>query len=80
MPIPKLSVSCSLLPDWRCELRKARLNAELNRVLNLAAVREKLSVQGIDVAGGTPEDFGAVMRADLPAFARIVKATNIRSD
>ena len=61
-------------------MRKARLNAELNRVLNLAAVRDKLGAQGIDVEGGTPEDFGAVMRADLPAFLRIVKATNIRAD
>ena len=58
----------------------ARLNAEFNRVLNIAAVREKLSLQGIDVAGGTPDELATVMRADLPAFARIVKATNIRSD
>ena len=75
-----MSVSCSLLPDWRCGLRRARLNAELNRVLNLAAVREKLSVQGIDGTGGTPEELVALMRADLPAFLRIVKATNIRAD
>ena len=58
----------------------ARLNAEFNRVLNIAAVRDKLSLQGIDVAGGTADELGAVMRADLPAFARIVKATNIRPD
>ena len=58
----------------------ARLNAEFNRVLTIAAVREKLSLQGIDVAGGTPDELATVMRADLPAFARIVKATNIRSD
>jgi tripartite-type tricarboxylate transporter receptor subunit TctC len=58
----------------------ARLNSELNRVIKLPTVRDKLAAQGIDVAGGTPEDFAGRMRADLAAYARVIKATGIRID
>ena len=55
-----------------------RLNAELNRVLKLPAVREKLAAQGIDAAGGTPEELAARMRADLASYQQLIKATGIR--
>jgi len=58
----------------------ARLNTELNRVLKLTTVRDKLAAQGIDVAGGTPEDFAARMRADLAAYGKVIRATGIRAD
>ena len=58
----------------------ARLNTEFNRVLGLAAVRDKLAAQGIDVVGGTPEAFASRIRADLAAISRVVKAADIRAD
>ena len=58
----------------------ARINAEFNRVLNIQAVRGKLAAQGIDAAGGTPEELGARMRADFATYSRVVKAANIRPD
>ena len=58
----------------------ARINAEFNRVLKLPAIRDKLAVQGIDAAGGTPEEFAARMRADLAAYTRVIKATGIKAD
>ena len=56
----------------------ARLNAELNRVLKLPAVREKLAAQGIEAIGSTPEEFTARMRADLAGYQQLIKATGIR--
>lgn len=58
----------------------ARINAEFNRVLRLPAIRDKLAAQGIDVAGGTPEEFAARMRTDLAAYTRVIKATGIKAD
>ena len=58
----------------------ARINAEINRVLRMPAIRDKLAAQGIDVAGGTPDDFAARMRADLAAYTKVIKATGIRVD
>ena len=57
-----------------------KLNAEINRVLRAAPVREKLAAQGLDVLGGTPEAFAAVIRADHDKWSRVVKAANIKAD
>lgn len=57
-----------------------KLNAELNRVLKIPAVREKLAGQGIDTVGGTPEEFRRKIAADLEQYGRVVKAAGIKAD
>jgi tripartite-type tricarboxylate transporter receptor subunit TctC len=57
-----------------------KINSEMNRVLKLPAVREKLAAQGIDTAGGTPQEFRAKIASDLEKYARIVKAAGIKPD
>jgi tripartite-type tricarboxylate transporter receptor subunit TctC len=57
-----------------------RLNSELNRVLKLPQVREKLAAQGLDALGGTPESFSEVIRTDHERFVRVVKAAGIKAD
>jgi tripartite-type tricarboxylate transporter receptor subunit TctC len=56
----------------------ARLNAELNAVLNDPAVRERLAVLGIEPTPGTPEQFREQMQRDLAAYGPIVKAAGIK--
>ena len=56
----------------------ARLNTELNAVLNDPAVKERLAVLGIDPTPGTPEQFRQQMQKDLAAYGPIVKAANIK--
>lgn len=38
----------------------AKLNAEINAALKLPDVRAKLEAAGIDIQGGTPQDYAAV--------------------
>ena len=57
-----------------------KLNVELNRALALPQVREKLAAQGLDVLGGTPQQFATVIRADFDKWSRVVKAANIKAD
>ncbi len=57
-----------------------RLNTEINRVLMLLSVREKMNAQGMDVLGSTPDAFAARIREDHAALSRVVKATGIRAD
>ena len=56
----------------------ARLNTELNAVLNDPAVRERLAVLGIEPTPGTPEQFRQQMQRDLAAYGPIVKAAGIK--
>ncbi len=58
----------------------ARLNSELNAVLNDPAVRERLATLGIEPTPGTPEQFRQQMQKDLAAYGPIVKAAGIKLD
>jgi tripartite-type tricarboxylate transporter receptor subunit TctC len=58
----------------------ARINKELNAALAVPAFRERLSVQGADGVGGTPEEFGRVIQADFAKWARVVKQSGARVD
>ncbi len=58
----------------------ARLNQEFNAGLASADLKTRLAAQGADVAGGTPEAFGKVIRADFAKWARVVKESGARVD
>ena len=57
-----------------------RLSGDFNRALAAPQVREKLAAQGLDVLGGTPEQFAAMIRADFDKWSKVVKAANIKPD
>jgi tripartite-type tricarboxylate transporter receptor subunit TctC len=56
----------------------ARLNKELNAALASPELRTRLAAQGADVAGGAPEEFGKVIRADYEKWGRVVKESGAR--
>lgn len=57
-----------------------RLNAALNTVLKEPEIREKLLAQGSEAVGGTPEQLGAVVNAELPKWAKLIKDAGIKAD
>ena len=58
----------------------ARINAELNKVLNAAHIRDSLRAQGVDVAGGSAEEFARIIRADFSKWAKVVRESGARVD
>ena len=58
----------------------ARLNRELNRILALPDVREKLLAQGLEPAGNTPAEFAAMIRSEIAKYAKIVKSAGIKAE
>ncbi|MBS0509440.1 MAG: tripartite tricarboxylate transporter substrate binding protein [Proteobacteria bacterium] len=54
-----------------------RLNAEINKALQSADVRDKLAVQGAEPLGSTPEEYGTYVRKELAGWATVVKATGV---
>ena len=57
-----------------------RLNAETNKVLARADVRDTLGAQGLEVAPGTPEQFAAHIKSEIAKFTRIGKAAGIKAE
>ena len=56
----------------------ARLNAEINKALGDPVIRERYFQAALDPVGGTPEQFGKLIRDDYDKYARLVKDLNIR--
>ncbi len=58
----------------------ARMNQEINAMLALPDVRERMNTAGMDVRGGTAEAFAAEMREDHARYGRIVQEFGIKAD
>jgi tripartite-type tricarboxylate transporter receptor subunit TctC len=56
----------------------ARLNAAVNKALKAEKVRESFAKMGVDVGGGTPEEFGARIRAETVRWAKVIKDAGIK--
>ena len=57
-----------------------RLNAEIARILAQPDVKERLVGQGLDPVGGTADQFGAYIKAEIVKWARVVKASGARAE
>ena len=56
----------------------ARLNRELNTIVSNAEIKDRFFSQGLEVAGGTPEDYARHLDEELKLNARIVKLAGIK--
>ncbi len=56
----------------------ARLNAEVNKVLQSPDVIERVTAQGVSVAGGSSEAFAAFVRTDYERWGRVVKESGVK--
>jgi tripartite-type tricarboxylate transporter receptor subunit TctC len=54
-----------------------RLSTEIRAYLALPATRETLSRLGAEVAGGTPEEFAAFVRAEIAKWAAVIERAGI---
>ena len=57
-----------------------RLRDETVRALQIADVSKRLVAIGADPMGNTPEEFAAMIRADLVRMAKLVKESGARAD
>ncbi len=55
-----------------------RLNAEINRALQMPDVRERLAGLGAEIIGGTPKEFADHIAREIPKWAKVVKAANVQ--
>jgi tripartite-type tricarboxylate transporter receptor subunit TctC len=58
----------------------AKLNAEFNKALQSPELRKKLSDEGADPAGGTAEQFAALIKDEIPRWGKVVKDSGAKVD
>ena len=57
-----------------------RLNREVDRILTLPEVKEKLNSVGAEDGGGSPEQFGKFVRDEIAKYSKIVKEAGVKLD
>jgi tripartite-type tricarboxylate transporter receptor subunit TctC len=57
-----------------------RLNAETQKALADAGVRERLTALGAVITPSSPEQFAAFLQTEIDKWAGVIKAANIQPD
>jgi tripartite-type tricarboxylate transporter receptor subunit TctC len=58
----------------------AKLNAEINAILKQPDVVAKMNAAGFDLIGGTPDDFGNLIRRETETWAPVIKNVGLKVD
>ena len=57
-----------------------RLHTAMVKSLAAPEIRESFAAQSVEISGNTPEEFDAVIRADIAKWSKVVKASGARAD
>jgi tripartite-type tricarboxylate transporter receptor subunit TctC len=57
-----------------------KLNAEIERLLQDRAVRERLTTLGFEPVRNTPAQFAALIKSDIAKWEKVVRAAGVRID
>jgi len=57
-----------------------RVNRELNAVLQSAEVRQRFAASGLQITGGTPEEFAAILRRDYDKYGAALRSAGVKPE
>jgi tripartite-type tricarboxylate transporter receptor subunit TctC len=57
-----------------------KLNAEVTRILAMPDVRERFLAQGVEPVGGTPEQFGEHIKAQMEKWGKVVRDAGVKAE
>ena len=57
-----------------------RLNAEINKILTRADVRQQWEKQGATAMAMSPDEFGAYVQSEIDKWAKVIKANGIKPE
>jgi tripartite-type tricarboxylate transporter receptor subunit TctC len=78
VPFEATSWSGILAPAGTPKDIVAKLNGEVNRILKLPEVRDRLAELGFSATPSTPEEFDAFLKAEITKWAKVVKESGAR--
>ncbi len=69
-----------LLPAGTPKAIVTRLNAEIDAILKLPDVVQKMQAQGFALVGGSPEDFALLIRTETDRWAPVIRKVGLKID
>jgi tripartite-type tricarboxylate transporter receptor subunit TctC len=56
----------------------AKFNAEINRILAMPDIKERMLALGAVPAGGTPQEFAAFLKSEMDRWGKVARAVNLQ--
>ena len=60
--------------------RRIRLHLETVKALAQTDLRAKFADLGLETIGNSPEEFAAVIKSEIPTWAKVIKESGIKPD
>ena len=57
-----------------------RVNGEMNRIMKMPDVTQRLAGDGVEAVGTTPEQFGVYLKQEIAKWGKVVKASGAKAD
>ena len=57
-----------------------RINGDLNKIVQSKEMQEKLAGDGVTAAGGTPEQFAALIKNEIGVWQNVVRKAGVKSE
>ena len=57
-----------------------RVNGEINKALKAKDMEEKLATDGVSAAGGTADQFGALIKRDIETWRKVVQKAGVKAE
>jgi len=57
-----------------------RVNGDLNKALKAKDMEDKLATDGVSPAGGTAQQFGAIIKRDIDTWMKVVKQAGVKAE
>ena len=57
-----------------------KLNSEINRIMQLAELKERLNALSLEFTSNTPAQFAAAIKDEIPRYAVMVKQSGAKAD
>jgi tripartite-type tricarboxylate transporter receptor subunit TctC len=74
------SVFGAVVPSGTPRAVVHKISADMNKALQSAEVKQRMADIGLTPLGNTPEEFDAFIRAEIPKWAKVVKASGATAD
>jgi len=69
-----------MVPRGTAQPIVSKLHAAFTDALKVPDARDRVLKQGFDIVGSTPDEFAAYVRADIPKWAKVIKASGASAD
>jgi tripartite-type tricarboxylate transporter receptor subunit TctC len=56
------------------------MSGELNKIVRNKDMQDKLAGDGVSAAGGTPEQFAALIKRDIDVWRKVVQKAGVKAE